>query len=105
MTRGRLVLKILTRKKSRFLFTILGIAAGIASLVTLLSLGTGLEAEVKKQSQALGAELVVTPKGWCAYEQIPCSPVKPCPKPSPMLTWRRWPVLRGLEVILSRLTG
>ncbi|MBI4644481.1 MAG: ABC transporter permease, partial [Deltaproteobacteria bacterium] len=70
MTRGKLVFKNLTRKKSRFLFTILGIAVGIASLVTLLSLGTGLEAEVKKQSQALGAELVVTPKGWCAYEQI-----------------------------------
>ena len=70
MTRGKLVLKNLTRKKSRFLFTVLGIAVGIASLVTLLSLGTGLEAEVKKQSRALGAELVVTPKGWCAYEQI-----------------------------------
>jgi putative ABC transport system permease protein len=70
MTRGKLVFKNLTRKKSRFLFTILGISVGIASLVTLLSLGTGLEAEVKKQSQALGAELVVTPKGWCAYEQI-----------------------------------
>ena len=70
MTRGKLVIKNLTRKKSRFLFTILGIAVGIASLVTLLSLGTGLEAEVRKQSQELGAELVVTPKGWCAYEQI-----------------------------------
>jgi putative ABC transport system permease protein len=70
MTRGKLVFKNLTRKKSRFLFTVLGITVGIASLVTLLSLGTGLEAEVKKQSQALGAELVVTPKGWCAYEQI-----------------------------------
>src|SRR4030042_259609 len=70
MTRGKLVFKNLTRKKSRFLFTILGIAVGIASLVTLLSLGTGLEAEVRKQSQELGAELVVTPKGWCAYEQI-----------------------------------
>lgn len=70
MTRGKLVFKNLTRKKSRFLFTILGIGVGIASLVTLLSLGTGLEAEVRKQSQELGAELVVTPKGWCAYEQI-----------------------------------
>ena len=32
MTRGKLVFKNLTRKKSRFVFTILGIAVGIASL-------------------------------------------------------------------------
>lgn len=38
--------------------------------MTLLSLGTGLESEIRKQSEVLGAELVVTPKGWCAYEQI-----------------------------------
>ncbi|MCK8604213.1 ABC transporter permease [Desulfoferrobacter suflitae] len=70
MTRSKLVIKNITRKKSRFLFTIFGIAVGIASLVTLLSLGAGLESEVRRQSEQLGAELVVTPKGWCAYEQI-----------------------------------
>ncbi len=70
MTRSKLVFKNITRKKSRFLFTVFGIAVGIASLVTLLSLGAGLESQVRKQSEQLGAELVVTPKGWCAYEQI-----------------------------------
>jgi len=70
VTRRKLVLRNLVRKKSRFLFTVLGIAVGVASLVTLLSLGSGLEAEVRKQADVLGAELVVTPKGWCAYEQI-----------------------------------
>lgn len=70
MTRAKLVARNIARKKSRFFFTIFGIAVGIASLVTLLSLGAGLEGQVRKQSQDLGAELVVTPKGWCAYEQI-----------------------------------
>lgn len=70
MTYTKLVFKNITRRKSRFLFTVFGIAVGIASLVTLLSLGTGLESEIRKQSEVLGAELVVTPKGWCAYEQI-----------------------------------
>ena len=30
----------------------------------------GLKKEIKKQATELGANLVVTPKGWCAYEQI-----------------------------------
>ena len=38
----KLVLKNITRRKGRFIFTLLGITIGIASFVTLLSLG-GLE--------------------------------------------------------------
>ena len=70
MRPATLVLRNVTRRRSRFAFTLLGITVGIASLVTLLSLGTGLEKEVRKQAGVLGAHLVVTPKGWCAYEQI-----------------------------------
>lgn len=70
MSYWKLVWKNLTRRKSRFVFTLSAIAVGIASVVTLLSLGTGLEAEIRKQADVLGAHLVVTPKGWCAYEQI-----------------------------------
>jgi putative ABC transport system permease protein len=70
MTYRKLIFRNLTRRKSRFVFTLSAIAVGIASVVTLLSLGTGLEAEIRKQADVLGAHLVVTPKGWCAYEQI-----------------------------------
>jgi len=66
----KLVWKNIFRRKSRFFFTLSAIAVGIASLVTLLSLGTGLETEIRKQADVLGANLVVTPRGWCAYEQI-----------------------------------
>lgn len=99
MTRGKLVFKNLTRKKSRFLFTILGIAVGIASLVTLLSLGTGLEAEVKKQSQALGAELVVTPKGWCAYEQISVLTGESLPEAIPNADVEKVAGIKGITAI------
>ncbi len=99
MTRGKLVFKNLTRKKSRFLFTIMGISVGIASLVTLLSLGTGLEAEVKKQSQALGAELVVTPKGWCAYEQISVLTGETLPEAIPNADVEKVAAIKGITAI------
>lgn len=99
MTRGKLVFKNLTRKKSRFLFTVLGIAVGIASLVTLLSLGTGLETEVKKQSQALGAELVVTPKGWCAYEQISVLTGETLPEAIPNADVEKVASVKGITAI------
>ena len=99
MTRGRLVLKNLTRKKSRFLFTILGIAVGIGSLVTLLSLGTGLEAEVRKQSRELGAELVVTPKGWCAYEQISVLTGETLPEAIPNADVEKVASVRGITAV------
>lgn len=65
-----LILKNITYKKGRFIFTLTGITIGVAALVTLLVLGIGLKNEVEKQASDLGANLVVTPKGWCAYEQI-----------------------------------
>ncbi|MBM4288360.1 MAG: ABC transporter permease [Deltaproteobacteria bacterium] len=99
MTRGKLVLKNLTRKKTRFLFTVLGISVGIASLVTLLSLGTGLEAEVRKQSQELGAELVVTPKGWCAYEQISVLTGETLPEAIPNADVEKVASIKGITAI------
>lgn len=65
-----LVLKNITYNKGRFIFTLMGITLGITALVALLALGVGLKHEVEKQASDLGANLVVTPKGWCAYEQI-----------------------------------
>ncbi len=70
MTLYKLVIKNITSRRSRFIFTILGITIGIASFVTFLSLGGGLKDEIHRESSALGANLVVTPKGSCAYEQV-----------------------------------
>jgi len=70
MNVAKLVVKNITRRRGRFVFTLLGITIGIASFVTFLSLGGGLKSEIKRESLALGANLVVTPKGSCAYEQV-----------------------------------
>jgi putative ABC transport system permease protein len=70
MTLGKLVLKNIVRRRGRFVFTLLGITIGIAACVTFLSLGGSLKAEIHRESAALGANLVVTPKGSCAYEQV-----------------------------------
>jgi putative ABC transport system permease protein len=70
MTLGKLVFRNITRRRGRFVFTLLGITIGIASFVTFLSLGGSLKAEIHRESAALGANLVVTPKGSCAYEQV-----------------------------------
>lgn len=66
----RLVVKNITRRRGRFVFTLLGITIGIASFVTFLSLGGSLKSEIRRESTALGANLIVTPKGSCAYEQV-----------------------------------
>lgn len=70
MTNTKLVFKSLTRRKGRFLFTLLGIMIGMASFVTFVALGGSLKSQIEKESAALGANLVVTPKGSCAYEQV-----------------------------------
>ncbi|MCL2433468.1 MAG: ABC transporter permease [Clostridia bacterium] len=42
----------------------------MAAFVALLSLGGSMQGEVKKQAGMLGANLIITPKNWCAYDQI-----------------------------------
>jgi putative ABC transport system permease protein len=78
---------------------LLGITAGIASLVTLLSLGTGLEMEVRKQADVLGAHLVVTPKGWCAYEQISVLTGETLPEAIPDSDVRKIASLKGVQAL------
>jgi putative ABC transport system permease protein len=70
MTLTKLVVKNITRRRGRFVFTLLGITIGIASFVTFLSMGGSLKSEINRESAALGANLVVTPVGSCAYEQV-----------------------------------
>ncbi|BCR03557.1 ABC transporter permease [Desulfuromonas versatilis] len=70
MTLSKLVMRNISSRRGRFVFTLLGIGIGIASFVTFLSLGGSLKSEIQRESAALGANLVVTPKGSCAYEQV-----------------------------------
>ena len=99
MKPATLVLRNITRRRSRFAFTLLGITVGIASLVTLLSLGTGLEKEVRKQADFLGAHLVVTPKGWCAYEQISVLTGETLPEAIPDADVKKIASIKGIQAL------
>jgi putative ABC transport system permease protein len=99
MRPSTLVFRNVTRRRSRFAFTLLGITVGIASLVTLLSLGTGLEKEVRKQADVLGAHLVVTPKGWCAYEQISVLTGETLPEAIPDADVKKIASIKGLQAL------
>ncbi|MBI1920578.1 MAG: ABC transporter permease [Geobacter sp.] len=70
MNSAKLVVRNITRRRGRFIFTLAGIAIGIASFVTFLSLGGSLKNEIKREATALGANLVVIPKSACVYEQV-----------------------------------
>jgi putative ABC transport system permease protein len=48
----------------------MGIVIGMASFVTFIALGAGMTERIRSESAALGANLVVTPKGSCAFEQV-----------------------------------
>ncbi len=95
----KLVLKNITRRKARFFFTLLGITVGIASFVTLLSLGGGLKNEIKKQASELGANLIVTPKGWCAYEQVSVLTGEQLPEAIPFDDARKISAIKGLTAV------
>lgn len=70
MTPAKLVFKNLLRRRGRFIFTLFGIVIGMASFVAFMALGGNLKSQIERESAALGANLVVTPKGSCAYEQV-----------------------------------
>lgn len=95
----KLILKNITGKKGRFVFTLLGITIGIASFVTLLSLGGGLQSEVKKQAGDLGANLIVTPKGWCAYEQISVLTGEQLPEAIPLTDVKKIAAIKGIATV------
>ena len=60
----QLSIKNLLERKMRGFLTILGIIIGVAAIVSLYSLGEGLENSIKQQFSNFGADmLLVTPKG------------------------------------------
>ncbi|MDA8259189.1 MAG: ABC transporter permease [Betaproteobacteria bacterium] len=84
MNLGKLVWRNLLRRRGRFVFTLAGVSVGMAAFVALMTIGQGLTGEIRKQAQGLGANLVVTPKGWCAYEQISVLTGEQLPEAIPM---------------------
>ena len=75
----KLVARNITRRKGRFIFTLLGIAIGMAAFVALLALGGGMRAEIRNQAQAMGSNLIVTPTDWCTFDQISIFTGEPLP--------------------------
>ena len=63
----KLVSKNLLRRKGRFIFTLLGITIGIASLVIILSMGDSLRSEVARQADDLGADIIVMGRVDCPF--------------------------------------
>ncbi|MCL2227874.1 MAG: ABC transporter permease [Oscillospiraceae bacterium] len=63
----KLVSKNLLRRKSRFIFTLLGITIGMASFVALLSMGDNLRSEVSRQADDLGADIIVMGRVDCPF--------------------------------------
>ena len=70
MTPAKLVFRNITRRRGRFVFTLLGITIGIGSFVTFMAMGGNLKREIHRETAALGANLLVLPKGSCGYEQL-----------------------------------
>ncbi len=95
----KLIFRNVIGRKGRFIFTLLGITIGIASFVTLLSLGSSLKNEVKRQASELGANLVVTPKGWCAYEQISVLTGEQLPEAIPFDEVKKISAIKGLKAV------
>ncbi|TCV79196.1 ABC transporter permease [Sulfurirhabdus autotrophica] len=99
MSLWKWVWRNLTRRKGRFAFTLAGVAIGMAAFVALMSIGQGLSNEIKKQAQGLGANLVVTPKGWCAYEQISILTGEQLPEAIPIADLEKIQSLPGITAI------
>lgn len=99
MNLAKLVWRNLTRRKGRFAFTLGGVAIGMAAFVALMTIGMGVTAEVNKQARGLGANLVATPKGWCAYEQISVLTGEQLPEAIPMAELDKIRALPGLTAV------
>lgn len=95
----KLVIRNIFRRKGRFIFTLLGIVIGIAAFVSLLAMGQSLDSEVKKQTANLGADLVVTPKGWCAFEQVSVLTGEQLPEAIPYDDITKIAGINGLTVV------
>ncbi|WP_374682437.1 ABC transporter permease [Accumulibacter sp.] len=103
MNLGKLVWRNLLRRRGRFVFTLAGVSVGMAAFVALMTIGQGLTGEIRKQAQGLGANLVVTPKGWCAYEQISVLTGEQLPEAIPLAELEKIRAVPGVRSALPYL--
>jgi putative ABC transport system permease protein len=99
MNLPKLVFNNMARRRGRFVFTLLGITIGIGAFVTFLALGGSLKKEVMREANALGANLVVTPKGSCAYEQVSILTGEVLPSNISMEEYAKVSALPGMSVV------
>ena len=99
MNLPKLVVSNMARRRGRFVFTLLGITIGIGAFVTFLALGGSLKKEVLREANALGANLVVTPKGSCAYEQVSILTGEVLPSNISMEEYAKVSALPGMSVV------
>lgn len=55
----RMAFKQMTAKKIRFLLTTLGVIIGVASVISLVSIGEGVKSYISDQIEALGSNLII----------------------------------------------
>lgn len=99
MTLSKLVVSNISRRRGRFIFTLLGITIGIASFVTFQSMGGSLKKEIYRETNALGANLVVVPKGSCGYEQLSVLTGDQMPTTITMAEIGKIAAIKGLTVV------
>ena len=99
MTLSKLVLRNITRRRGRFVFTLLGITIGIASFVTFQSMGGNLKKEIYRETASLGANLVVIPKGSCGFEQLSVLTGDQMPTNITMEEIKKVAAIKGLTVV------
>ena len=99
MNLPKLVVSNMARRRGRFIFTLLGITIGIGAFVTFLALGGSLKKEVMREANALGANLIVTPKGSCAYEQVSILTGEVLPSNISMEEYAKVSMLEGMTVV------
>jgi len=99
MTLSKLVVRNITRRRGRFVFTLLGITIGIASFVTFQSMGGNLKKEIYRETASLGANLVVIPKGSCGFEQLSVLTGDQMPTNITMEEVNKVAAIKGLTVV------
>jgi putative ABC transport system permease protein len=73
----RIAFTNLTHRRLRSWLTMIGIFIGIAAVVSLISVGQGLEAAIEEQFQSLGADtLIIQPRGAGFGPQGEANPIK-----------------------------
>jgi len=104
MNIAKLVIKNILRRRSRFLFTLLGITIGMASFVVLLAMSDNLRAEVTQQANTMGADIVVTSRTNCPFVLMSLLTGDDVPESIPMDVFYQIANIEGVVNAVPHLT-